>query len=71
MTQKEPLQTGYPFHQSHALAPRQLDPPIVGKVTYHTIELYWPPIAEEREEIVYCVQEQDIEENGSFVTVYE
>ena len=63
---------------SYILVPPQPDPPIVGKVTYHTIDFYWHPLTpannddeQDKEEIIYCIQEQDIEKNGAFITVYE
>ena len=57
--------------------PSQPDPPVIGKVTYHSIELYWHPpslsgytIPTEKA-LLYGVQEKDVEKGNGFVTVYE
>lgn len=67
----------YSFKYSFSLVPYQPVPPVVGKVTYHTIELYWDHthtithLQGEEPSLTYCVQEQDVDKNDGFVTVYE
>lgn len=48
--------------------PGRPDPPVVGKVTHHSIELYWKKPSQGSGKISYCIQEED--SKGGYGTVY-
>ena len=57
------------------IVPSQPNPPVVGKVTYHSVELSWllspRNSMQYSDECIYCIQEEDTEIGRGFVTVYE
>ena len=56
-------------------APEKPAPPIVGKVTFNSIELYWDQIAGTEDSsggrLRYCVQEEEEEGRKGFGNVYK
>jgi len=54
------------------LAPSRPDPPVVGKVTHYSIELYWKRPSQGSDKISYCIQEEESSaKGGGFGAVYK
>jgi hypothetical protein len=54
--------------------PDKPNPPVVGKVTHHSIELYWDDPGRKQavngERLKYCVQEEEMNKTRGFGNVY-
>ena len=70
------LQGAFDYYLYRMSVPSRPDPPVVGKVTHNSIELYWklPEACEEGHgdsRVRYCVQEEELgQKSRGFGNVY-